>query len=386
MGWQSFGFITAVALAAPFAAMLAAPLAPAAADEPLRVSGPAVHENLAVYFLHGRSAAGAVPLTLKEALAAGKVVVHETGDVSMLAIENTSAEEVFVQAGDIVKGGQQDRVLTISMLVPARSGRLDIGAFCVERGRWSARGMEDVKQFNSAQSAMPSRDAKLAILAPPMARAASALSPGPGAGATTGQTVGQEPAGRARAAEPHAQQLAAGYVGEARSRQSEVWSSVARAQQKLTDTLGAPVAAPASASSLQLSLENERLQAARRAYMAALEHAAGADDIVGYVFAVGGKLNAGDVYGSNALFRKMWDKQLEAAVTEAIAEKRGPSAAAPTSDDVRAFLARAESGTLAQTPVSVTALVRETRDSDTSLLAETRRAAGGLIHRAYVAK
>ena len=50
----------------------------ARADE-YRVSGPVVHENLAIYLVHGKSAAGAVPLTLDEALRKGAVKVHETG-------------------------------------------------------------------------------------------------------------------------------------------------------------------------------------------------------------------------------------------------------------------------------------------------------------------
>ena len=45
------------------------------------------------------------------------------------------------------------------------------------------------------------------------------------------------------------------------------------------------------------------------------------DDVVGYVFAVNGKLNSADVYPSNGLFRKMWPKLLQASVTEAIGEK-----------------------------------------------------------------
>lgn len=52
-------------------------LHPATAEQ-LRLSGPYVHDNLAVYLVHGESTAGPVPLTLAEALAAGRVVVHET--------------------------------------------------------------------------------------------------------------------------------------------------------------------------------------------------------------------------------------------------------------------------------------------------------------------
>ena len=65
---------------------------------------------------------------------------------------------MFIQAGDIVKGGKQDRVLTVSLLLPAKSGRVPIASFCVEQGRWSARGKEDHAKFSSAKEAMPSRD------------------------------------------------------------------------------------------------------------------------------------------------------------------------------------------------------------------------------------
>jgi hypothetical protein len=108
---------------------------PAAADQGMRISGPHVHENLAVYFVHGVSAGGAIPLTLQEALAKGSVQVVETGQVNELQIENTGSEEVFIQAGDIVKGGKQDRVLTVSFVLPPKSGRVSSRA----AGRRAAR-------------------------------------------------------------------------------------------------------------------------------------------------------------------------------------------------------------------------------------------------------
>lgn len=372
MSWQTI--ILYATLAVPFAAMTAAP---AHAQDAPRVSGPVVHQNLAVYFLHGPSADGPAPLTLQEAMAQAKVVVHETGSVNMLSIENTGGEEVFVQAGDIVKGGQQDRVLTISMLVPARSGKIDIGAYCVEQGRWSQRGKEDVRRFASADMALPSRDAKLAMLSAKPARAAE-----PAGGIAPAVNRINQPDLDGAARRQTVDRTAGGG-----SAQSEVWLSVAKAQRKLTDNLGAPVAAAESASSLQLTLENERLRQARSAFLTALEAAPRDGDIVGYVFAVGGKLNSGDVYASNALFKKMWSKQLQAAVTEAIAEKDAGVGSAPGIDDVRLFLERAEKATSVQTSVAPSGFIRETRDSDTSLLAETRRGtAGVLVHRAYVAR
>src|SRR5436190_3404752 len=151
------------ALAASSLAFLT--LSVARADE-YRISGPVVHDNLAIYLVHGKSAGGPVPLTLGEALVKGTVKVHETGNVNELQIENLGSEEVFVQSGDIVKGGQQDRVLTVSLLLPPRSGRIPIASFCVEQGRWTARGKEDVKTFATASAVVPSREAKIAMKAP----------------------------------------------------------------------------------------------------------------------------------------------------------------------------------------------------------------------------
>src|ERR1044072_4944178 len=102
-----------LALAASSLALMGLGQNPARAGE-YRIRGPTVHENLAIYLVHAKSTARAVPLTLDEALRKGAVKVHETGTVSELQIENLGTDEVFIQAGDIVKGGQQDRVLSVS--------------------------------------------------------------------------------------------------------------------------------------------------------------------------------------------------------------------------------------------------------------------------------
>ena len=101
------------------------------------ISGPFTRKNLTFYLVHGEdSLTGKTPLTLEEAMARKLVIVHETGEVNELSIENVSAsDEVFVQAGDIVKGGHQDRVLAVDLIVPARSGRMPIDSFCIESKR-----------------------------------------------------------------------------------------------------------------------------------------------------------------------------------------------------------------------------------------------------------
>ena len=66
------------------------------------------------------------------------LIVKETGTVNQLTVENSSATEtVFIQAGDIVKGGKQDRVLTVDMILPPKSGAIPISSFCVEQNRWA---------------------------------------------------------------------------------------------------------------------------------------------------------------------------------------------------------------------------------------------------------
>lgn len=365
-------------------ALAAAPLTLAlAADTPTapggtRISGPHIHDNLAIYFVHGPSSSGPVPLTLAEALENASVVVRETGTVNTLEIENTSDAEVYIQTGDIVKGGKQDRVLTMSLLLPPKSGRVPIGSFCVEQGRWAARGKEDVKAFASARDAMPSREAKLA-----MNRPKTAESVRTGAASGSGRVPSYTEQQTANVAQQQRGDYAAGT-----SRQSEVWAEVAKTQAKLAAGLTtASVAAPESKSSLQLTLENQKLKEARDAYVSALSDKAKAEsDVVGYVFAVNGKLNSADVYPSSGLFQKMWPKLLNASITEAIGERAAASnAAAPGGDVVKTFLAGAEQGKSEENAIGKL-MKQEIRDADAALYVEARRPDGRFVHRNYLAK
>ena len=105
-----------------------------------RLSGPYTHKNLTVFLVHGKDQSTKTFLTLQEALAQKKVRVYETKEVNELAIKNLSNQDIYVQAGDIVRGGEQDRMISVDFIVPPRSRRMPIAAFCVESGRWSRRG------------------------------------------------------------------------------------------------------------------------------------------------------------------------------------------------------------------------------------------------------
>lgn len=351
----------------------------ARADTAPKVTGPVAHENMAVYFVRGASAPGPVPQTLQEALAKGTVEVLETGNVQELKIENRGAEPVFVQAGDIVKGGRQDRVLTVSLLLQPGSGPVPVGSFCVEQGRWAARGGEDAKRFALSESLMPSREAKIAI-----ARRYAATPP-PAEAATSPQTAGTADDGIARQ-----QRL---LRSPPRSNgQGEVWRSVSKVQEQLTAALAAPVASDKSETSLQLSLENKRLKEAKTALTSAIEPAGLAgDDIVGVVIAVNGRISSADVYPSNALFRKMWPKLAEAAAVEALASKPasatadGTKAEPPKPEEVGQFLAEAETGGEQRRDLGNVGSVMA-KDSAKALRVEAVSGGGTLVHRNYVAK
>ncbi|MBI2715578.1 MAG: hypothetical protein HYX37_14180 [Rhizobiales bacterium] len=320
-------------------------------SEPVRLTGPVSHDNLAIYFVHGVSKTGPVPLTLAEAMAQRVVQVRETGNVNSLEIENLGDQDVFVQAGDIVKGGQQDRTLTVSLLLPPKSGRIPIASFCVEHGRWSARAGEDVRTFSTSAATVSSREMKLAMQAPLPA------SPTTGSGAM-----------------------------DTGDRQQKVWDGIRHEQQKLSAATGANVSAPASATSLQLALENKKLAEVRNVYVAALKPAGEqGDDIVGYVFAVNGKINSAEIYASNGLFRKMWPKMLDASATEAIGQKHERKDEVPAVDAVMAFLAGVDGGRASEKPLNF-GVQRVTRETAKAVMFETAPAAAPWVHRSYLAK
>ena len=259
--------LSTFAAVVPIASVFLSPTSAYAEDGP-RISGPFTHENLSVYFVHGASAQGPVPLTLSEALDKQMVEVVETGSVNELKIRNKGSEPIFIQSGDLVKGGRQDRVVTTSFVLPPKSGSVPLASFCVEHGRWSQRGKEVAERFSSSSEALPSRKAKLAMKAPlPVAQAAPADLPAN--------------------SRNHQQALNHDETGK---RQQMIWNEVASTQDKLSGGLKQSVNAAESSTSLQLSLENEKLRAARSDYIEALEDKAEAGDIIGYVFAVNGQI------------------------------------------------------------------------------------------------
>jgi hypothetical protein len=313
-----------------------------------KLSGPYTHENLTIYLIHGPSTLKGEFLTLEEALAAKKVIVHETGNVNELAIENTGSVAVYLQSGDIVKGGKQDRCLGTDLTLAPKSGKVPIAAFCVEHGRWQQRGGEAAGLFSSSDSIVVGNAAK----------------------------------------------LAANANYEAGGGQQKVWDDVKSLQAKLSGTLKTDVSAATSPSSLQLSLEHPKVRATVEQYVdklkGAIDEKAGGDKPIGYAVAVNGKVIGADVYGSSDLFARLWPKLLRSAATEAAAETPADAKQPPpavSEGHVLDLIRDAETGKRSSKDLSGAAVTVTTSETKQNVMFESRQKNDdAYLHRSYLSK
>ena len=72
--------------------------------------------------------------------------------VNTLYVQNTSKDTIYIMAGEVVKGGKQDRVLAQDMILPPDNKKVDISVFCVEHGRWSYKESDKFDQYFSVSS------------------------------------------------------------------------------------------------------------------------------------------------------------------------------------------------------------------------------------------
>jgi hypothetical protein len=311
------------------------------------ISGPFVHRNLQIFLIHGETQLeGRHYATLSEAMAKGMAVVKETGNVSELNIENRSGEAIiFLNAGDIVKGGRQDRTIQDDLILQTRSGWVPLPSFCVENGRWTKRGGEDAANFSANTKVLTSKNLKLA--------------------ARYGQN------------------------------QSEVWSGVAEQQMKLNQNLSrisgetVDTRSAVSSSSLQLTLENKKLDKMKKEYLDEYESLLnGKTDVIGFAYAINGELNSAEVYNNKNLFRALWPKLLDSAVTEAVAEcDNDRKYQNVPSSELKTFFETALSGSAKERNVSKSTLVRALTTPTTVLFETLDLQADGIwIHKSFINK
>ncbi len=98
----------------------------------------AVHANLTLFPLLGAERVIPRYLTLDQALAEGRFRIEEVsdaGNVPTLKVVNGGERPVLLLDGEELIGAKQNRVLNLSILVPAGK-TLEIPVSCVEQGRW----------------------------------------------------------------------------------------------------------------------------------------------------------------------------------------------------------------------------------------------------------
>ena len=305
-----------------------------------RFSTPYTHENLTIFLVLGpETLDGRSFLTLQEAIEQRKAIVHETGSVNQLAVENLATdEELYIQSGDIVKGGKQDRTLPHDAVIGPSSGPVPIDSFCVEQGRWSKRGEESSGLFSSSSYSLSSSEIR--------------------------------------------------HAASSESSQSQVWRNVANTQERLSKKLGTSVKAEASQSSLQLTLESPALREAVAPYISALHSAPDVnEDAIGYIAVVNGRVLLADVYASRMLFRKLWPKLLDGTAVEAFLEAEpGRSFESVSEQAIRVLLADVEKHSPSSESVTDRTYVQMRRSERMMLIESCDRARQNLVlHRSYLA-
>lgn len=369
-----------VAMATALVSFVSLRAATPAAAQDLQIAGPVASGNLGVYFVDGQGPGGPAMVTLDEGMAQGTVKIFQQKWSSVVdpathrstfvngpvAIQNMSAtQSLFIQVGDLVRGGLQDQVVIRSTIIPPLSTRVSIDTLCVDPFRSTARIGDNADLFSAPAALFPWRLAKLGALAN-----------------NSASTVNNDSVRDVR-------QLA-------------TWWSIDSLRARLSQKLGVPLepAAPPSwtenhdvrtgiqleyrhrgwTNSLPLSLENPQLARAEQPFIAALADKAGGSGIIGAVFVINGQIEGADIYRSHALFQQEWPKLLRAYAAEAIADAGSKATRLPTVGSVHGFLAAAE-----QAPSKVLDDGNIIHENNSALYAVTS-SSGAWVYRSYVAK
>jgi hypothetical protein len=227
-------------------------------------------------------------LTLEQALAEGLVEIAEMGEqghVPELIFRNRGGKAVLVLDGEELVGAKQNRIVNITLLIPAKS-KVVIPVSCVEQGRWHYR----TRTFDSGEKIM---HASL------------------------------------RASHQRAVDANLKDYNSPRSNQSMIWGELGQKAMRMH------IEAPTGAMSDLF----ERQEGSLREYLAAFRLV---DGQVGAVFAISGRLVGMDCLGYNATFASFFPKLIKSyaldALDEALQQPKDQETAKGRPDKSRRFL------------------------------------------------
>ena len=280
---------------------------PASLRSAMTILDPVAVANLAVFLVQlprsrttARKQTAAPPgefLALEHARAAGEVVISETGATERVRLENHSKQDLFIQAGEILRGGNQDRAVAGDLIIPAPRHEPEshwVPTFCAEPERSTPMRSGTPDLFTLFDQFCPGRRLK--------------------------------------------KELRLGT-------QEDVWREITGLRDSVFDIIsynGTRATPPYS-----LWVLNELLDSLGwlTPYIHPLLPLARAHlEATGAVFAVNGKLSCADLYATPALFQQIWPKLLWAMAVEALVEQKTGEVNAcelPTKGEVTAWLAAA---------------------------------------------
>ena len=247
---------------------------------------PQVFANMALFPLIATHAEAPDYLVLEEVLKsdAGHITeISEGGNVPELAFENNAPARVLRVDGEELIGARQNRILNISILVPAGK-KLTIPVSCCEQGRWGYIGS---RRFASSDSALFAR-----AKAKKMLRVSESMRSS----------------------------------GERRSNQSEIWDDIARKSTRLH------VESSTGAMADVYAQQRQRLDD----YVSAFKLQPGQS---GAVVALDGKVVGLELFDSPATFERFFQKLLKSFALDAI-DVEQPVTTVPAADIATAFLQR----------------------------------------------
>jgi hypothetical protein len=255
---------------------------------PLEVTGPYTHENLSIFLIHSPNQDEREFITLDQGLKEGYVKVSEKKqqEVGELQIENQSEYPLFLQEGDRLQGGKQDRIIIASLVVPPKSGQMPVPAFCIEQGRWHAGS------YGLSFAATPNT-----ALAPKSTRQAAKFN----------------------------------------NSQQEVWDSVRR-QREFTREY---IAGGATGSSLNEALDSPQVQKISEEFAKALETVLeDREDAVGVAIVINGNIEEVNIYPNHGLLQKLYPRLLQSYALQATREKdKAKESKELTPADIAKFMA-----------------------------------------------
>src|SRR5437763_7568500 len=136
-------------------------------NDTLQLGDPVEHRGIVIAPLFPRHDPVAEYLTLEEALPLGFRVteIDAAGSIPELLASNPLDTPVLLYDGEELLGAKQNRILNVTVLVPARS-ETKIPVSCVEEGRWSARSAHFAPSAHTAYPELRRRKAVQLSFAP----------------------------------------------------------------------------------------------------------------------------------------------------------------------------------------------------------------------------